>query len=112
MQKFIVLLMTGYFCCQLRAEKTLSPGTPETSTVVFNLSSDNPGRLTAFFGSDYADLFIKEVNESFKVLLDRDFVSDTNGGYPLGFLNASPSSQPWYGTMWSPFYRLWSSIIS
>ncbi len=100
MQKFITLLMTGLFCCELRAEITSSPDTSKTSPVVFNLSSDNPGQL-AFFGSDSADLFSKEVNESFKGVLDRDFVSDTNGGYPLGFLNASPASQPWYGTMWT-----------
>jgi hypothetical protein len=99
-QKFIIFLAAGLFCCESRAEKTSPPGTPETAPIVFNLQSDNPGRL-AFFGSDSADLFSKEVTESFKGVLARDFVSDTNGGYPLGFLNASPASQPWYGTMWT-----------
>lgn len=55
----------------------------------------------AFFGSDSADLFTKEVNESFKGVLAYDFVSRPDGKFPAGFLNASPAGQPWYGTMWT-----------
>jgi len=101
-----VTLTVQLFCYELHAEKTLLPDTIGTSgatlktPVVFDLQLDSPGRLT-FFGSESADLFTREVNESFKGVLARDFVSDTNGGYPLGFLNASPASQPWYGTMWT-----------
>ena len=95
-----ITLTVQLFCYELHAEKTSPPVTPETASVAFNLQSDNPGHLV-FFGSDSADLFSKEINESFKGVLARDFVSDTNGGYPLGFLNASPASQPWYGTMWT-----------
>lgn len=62
--------------------------------------SDDPGQLT-FLGSDSADLFTKEVNESFKGVLALDYVSQPGGKYPVGFLNASPAGQPWYGTMWT-----------
>jgi hypothetical protein len=67
---------------------------------VFNLQSDSPGQLT-FSGSDAADLFTKEVNESFKGALALDYVSRPDDKFPAGFLNASPAGQPWYGTMWT-----------
>jgi hypothetical protein len=105
-QKIILILITGLFSCELRAENTSLPGTtgasgtaPQSSEL-FNLQSDNPGRLS-FFGSDSAKLFTKEVNESFKGVLALDFVSQPGGQFPPGFLNASPSGQPWYGTMWT-----------
>jgi hypothetical protein len=92
----IIALLAGLFCGKLCAEG-FSPSAPP---VVFNLQSDHPGKL-AFFGSDTADLFTKEVNESFKGVLARDYVSKSDGKFPLGFLNASPAGQPWYGTMWT-----------
>lgn len=69
---------------------------------VYDLSSDIPGRL-AFFGSDTADLFTKEISESFKGVLALDYVATTipETNFPPGFLNASPPGQPWYGTMWT-----------
>lgn len=94
------------FCCQLRAENISLPeaaGTPTAapkSTVVFDLQSDRPGKL-AFTGSDSAELFTREVDESFKGTLALDYVSKSDGKFPLGFVNASPDSQPWYGTMWT-----------
>src|SRR5580698_490532 len=105
-QRVILVLMTGLFCCELQADGVSSPETVGTSpaalksSVIFDLQSDRPGKLT-FFGSDSADLFTKELNESFKGALALDYVSDPNGKFPLGFLNASPPSQPWYGTMWT-----------
>ncbi len=68
--------------------------------MTFNLRSDRPGKL-AFFGSKTARLFTKEIKASFKGVLARDFVSRPGGKFPPGFLNASPSGQPWYGTMWT-----------
>jgi hypothetical protein len=68
--------------------------------MTFNLQADQPGRLE-FYGSDSADLFSKEVNESFEGALELDYVWRQDGKFPLGFLNASPPSQPWYGTMWT-----------
>jgi len=93
-------------CNGLRAEKAALPAATGNSTsapnwsVSFNLKSDEGGRLT-FFGSDSADLFSKEVNESFKGALILDYVSRSDDKFPPGFLNASPTNQPWYGTMWT-----------
>jgi hypothetical protein len=103
---FIVVLANVLFWSALRAENAPVPqaaGTPVSaakSPVVFDLKSDNPGRLT-FFGSDSADLFTREVNESFKGALALDYVSGPDEKFPPGFLNASPAGQPWYGTMWT-----------
>ena len=100
----IVLVTVTYWSA--RAEKTpphesvgIAPLVTNSSTV-FDLESDKPGRL-AFYGSTSADLFTDEVNESFKGALALDYVSHSDGKFPLGFLNASPPSQPWYGTMWT-----------
>ena len=76
-----------------------SPAVPK-SPVVFDLWSDQPGKI-AFLGSDTAELFSKELDESFKGTLALDYVSDPGGKFPPGFVNASPPSQPWYGTMWT-----------
>ena len=100
----IVLAATGLFSSLLCAQNTTSyaaanpPGFENTAR--FNLQADTPGKIE-FFGSDSASLFTKEVSESFKGTLERDYVSDSDGKFPLGFVNASPSSQPWYGTMWT-----------
>jgi hypothetical protein len=66
----------------------------------FDLAADQPGKLQ-FTGSQDADLFSKEISESFKGVLALDFVSQPGGEYPPGFINASPKGQPWYGTMWT-----------
>ena len=66
----------------------------------FNLQADKPGRLE-FFGSDTAVLFTKEVNESFQGALKLNYVSISDGKFPLGFLQASPIPQGWSGTMWT-----------
>ena len=70
------------------------------SSSTFNLQSDRPGRIT-FSGPDSAGLFAKEVEASFKGTLALDFVSTPGGNFPVGFLFASPTNQPWYGTMWT-----------
>jgi hypothetical protein len=106
MLNIVIVLLMVLFCSELPAEKFPLPevaGTLQSapnSPVVFNLQSDSPGQL-AFFGSDSADLFTKEINESFKGALALDFVSHPDGKFPPGFLNASPAGQPWYGTMWT-----------
>jgi len=102
----IIVLVAGLFWSDLRADP---PPLPEVagalkadsnSPTVFDLQSDRPGQLS-FFGSDSADLFAREVNESFKGTLALDYVSKPDDKFPLGFLNASPAGQPWYGTMWT-----------
>ncbi len=104
--KVIVVLVAGLLWSGLSVQASASPEAAATSssasdsTAVFDLQSDSPGRLT-FYGSDSADLFAKEVNESFKGVLASDYVSIPNEKFPAGFLNASPAGQPWYGTMWT-----------
>lgn len=66
----------------------------------FNLLADHPGSLE-FFGTPTASLFTKEIDESFKGVLKRNYVSSPGGKFPLGFLQASPIPQGWSGTMWS-----------
>ena len=102
----IIILASALFWNELQAEQSsllndaktlpLMPKSPAT----FNLQSDQPGQIT-FRGSNSADLFTKEVNESFKGALALDYVSKPGGKFPVGFLNASPAGQPWYGTMWT-----------
>ena len=97
MKSYILLvLMAALVGGELPAQESSVAG----SAAVFNLPSDQPGRL-AFFGSDSAGLFSREVEESFKGTLALDYVSNPGGQFPPGFLNASPESQPWYGTMWT-----------
>jgi len=98
----IFALLIGLFESASHAETNLSPTGAESSGVpaVFDLQSDRPGKL-AFFGPDSAGLFGKEVEKSFKGTLALDYVSVQNGIFPPGFLNASPTNQPWYGTMWT-----------
>ena len=90
----IPILTTGLFSGVLRAQTTL----PTES--VFNLPADQPGRI-AFSGSKTAELFTKEVDESFKGVLEHSYVSQQDGKFPIGFINASPAQQPWSGTMWT-----------
>lgn len=85
---FLAAFIAALLCGQLMA----SPA--------FNLAADQPGRLR-FFGADTADLFTREVDESFKGALALDYVVKENSKFPAGFLNASPAGQPWYGTMWT-----------
>lgn len=96
LRNIITILVTGLFCGELYAQLALL----SEPAFTFNLQSDRPGQL-AFFGSDTADLFTKEVNESFKGALALDYVSKSDGKCSPGFLNASPVGQPWYGTMWT-----------
>lgn len=102
----VVFLVAGLSWIELLVQASPLPETNATSssasnsTVAFDLQSDSPGRLT-FLGSDSADLFAREVNESFKGALALDYVSLPNDNFPAGFLNASPAGQPWYGTMWT-----------
>ena len=99
MHKALIPLIVALLCWRSLAEDSPVSETAKPS-MGFNLDADNPGRLT-FSGTDSADLFTQEVNESFKGVLARDYVSKPDGRFPPGFLNASPTNQPWYGTMWT-----------
>jgi hypothetical protein len=100
----VVMAAAGMIMFQLRAQ---SP--PQLAVVApsvlknpggFDLQAEAPGTIE-FTGSDSAVLFSKEVAESFQGVLERDYVSRSDGNFPAGFLNASPPGQPWYGTMWT-----------
>ena len=62
------------------------------AAATFNLQADEPGRLV-FSGSKTADLFTREVNESFQGVLQHSYVSQPDGQFPPGFVNASPAQQ-------------------
>lgn len=99
----MILAASGMLSCQLCARNlplaaVAPPRTEDLKT--FNLEADTPGRVE-FDGSPSAVLFSKEIAESFKGTLKRDYVSTPTGEFPPGFLNASPVGQPWYGTMWT-----------
>lgn len=95
----VALVTAGLFFGPLSVQSAPSSAA-NSDSINFDLQTDTPGRVE-FFGSDSAGLFTKEVNESFKGTLAYDFISDAGGKFPAGFVNASPASQPWYGTMWT-----------
>lgn len=92
------VLPGGLLQAQSAPSSAAAPGSEKP--VRFDLQADTPGKIE-FFGSDDAALFTKEISESFAGALALDFVSNPNSKFPLGFLNASPAGQPWYGTMWT-----------
>ena len=93
-------LFCGPMCAQSSPPLAAVAPTGLENRASFNLQADTPGTVE-FFGSDSAALFSREVAESFMGVLERDYVSHSDGKFPAGFLNASPVSQPWYGTMWT-----------
>lgn len=64
------------------------------------LRDDQPVSLR-FFGSQSADLFTRELDDSFQGVLRENFVSASGNGFPAGFINASLPGFPWAGTMWT-----------
>jgi hypothetical protein len=100
----VIQLLGVLFCNRLTAQTSLL--TQEITVTEpglvrgFNLVGDRPGKLE-FFGSDTATLFTKEVNESFQGVFEHNYVSNSDGKFPAGFLQASPIPQGWSGTMWT-----------
>lgn len=84
----------------LLAPRFLSAAQDTHQAASFNLQADQPGTLD-FFGPKNASLFAEEVSNSFQGALALDFVSRGQGGFPAGFLNASPPPQGWTHTMWT-----------
>ena len=66
----------------------------------FNLKADQPGSIR-FWGSEAADLFSREILESYAGVLRKNYVSEPGGEYPPGFLHASPIPQGWSKTFWT-----------
>jgi len=93
-------MLLGQFRAQCAPPLAVVASSALNNSGGFDLQADAPGAIT-FTGSDSAVLFSKEVAESFQGVLERDYVSRPDGKFPAGFVNASPASQPWYGTMWT-----------
>lgn len=69
-------------------------------TAASSLKDDQAVSLR-FFGPPAADLFTRELDESFQGVLDKNFVAQAGNGFPAGFVNASLPGFPWAGTMWT-----------
>src|SRR5579875_2761475 len=54
-----------------------------------------------FSGTRSAELFTRELADSFQGALDHNFVAQENNEFPAGFVNASLPGFPWAGTMWT-----------
>lgn len=76
------------------------PAASQATTSPIDLQADQAVSIR-FFGSSTADLFTREVDESFNGVLQKNFVEQASNGLPAGFVNASPAGQPWAGTMWT-----------
>jgi hypothetical protein len=75
-------------------------GYSQAPAAPIDLQDDHPVYLR-FFGSSTADLFTRELDESFQGVLSKSFVATTGHGFPAGFVNASLPGFPWAGTMWT-----------
>jgi len=75
-------------------------GYSQAPAASIQLEDDQPVSLR-FFGSSNADLFTRELNESFEGVLSKSFVATASNGFPAGFVNASLPGFPWAGTMWT-----------
>lgn len=76
------------------------PANPEKLGADSHLQNDQPISLR-FFGSASADLFTRELEESFQGVLKESYVKEAGGGVPAGFVSASLPGFPWAGTMWT-----------
>jgi hypothetical protein len=65
------------------------------------LLKDDQAVSLRFFGSTSADLLTRELDESFRGVLEKNFVTEPGNGFPAGFVSASLPGFPWEGTMWS-----------
>jgi hypothetical protein len=65
-----------------------------------SLAEDQPVSLR-FYGARPADLFSRELQESFEGVLQLNFVPQAANGFPAGFVGASPHGQGWGNTMWT-----------
>jgi hypothetical protein len=75
-------------------------GAESKTTGSFNLESDQPATVR-FLGSDSAELFTREIAESYLAVLSKNFVAKQDGPLPPGFLHASPIPQGWSKTFWT-----------
>ena len=92
----------------LRAARLTVPHVQQPAVIVILCASareceadmDQPGSIR-FWGTDVAELYTKEIAESYKGVLAKNFVSKPDGEFPTGFVHASPIPQGWSGTFWT-----------
>lgn len=72
---------------------------PLTRPTVGAVALDCAGHIR-FEGSEMAELFAREVSDSFAGLLQYNLVQ-SDGAFPAGFLHASPEGQLCHGQMWT-----------
>lgn len=75
-------------------------GADPTPLVRLEVDRDKPGSIR-FWGSEAAELFSRQIAESFAGVLRKNYVSQPDSGFPPGFLHASPIPQGWSGTFWT-----------
>jgi hypothetical protein len=61
--------------------------------------TNTPGKLR-FYGSEVAELFTLELQESLSGVLAKNFISNPEDDN-VGFVSASVDGRPWTGTMWT-----------
>jgi hypothetical protein len=81
------ILVTGWACVG-------------TAGAMGDVSADRPGSIR-FWGTDAAELYTKEIAESYRGVLAKNYISKQGGEFPLGFVHASPVPQGWSGTFWT-----------
>ncbi len=72
----------------------------QVSGASIRLQDDSPVQLR-FYGSKTAELFSREVEASFRGVLQENFYPQARDGFPAGFISASAPGMPWAGTMWT-----------
>jgi hypothetical protein len=76
------------------------PANAQVAAAPIQLDRDQPVTLK-FYGAPDADLFTRELDASFKGVLEENFYSTAKDGFPAGFISASAPGMPWGGTMWT-----------
>lgn len=107
MRRIIILIVLGLTGCGTGLWTFAAAADGSAGTNVFSSlfgiqpsQDDRPGQID-FLGSTTAALFTKEVRESLNEVFERSYTSQAGGKLPLGFIQASPPPQPWWGSMWT-----------
>lgn len=82
------------------AQSPLAGTRPAVAHYAANPAADRPGQLR-FWGCEAAELYTREIAESYAGVLRHNYVSQPGEKYPPGFVHASPIPQPWSGTFWT-----------
>lgn len=99
MMSAVVLAESIFFAQQARAADG-SPSPVVQTQPAPDVSADKPGAVR-FWGCQAAELYTREIAESYAGVLRKNFVSEPNGKFPPGFVHASPIPQGWSGTFWT-----------